>query len=542
MATRSCRIGIHGRTTAFEPADFQLVQSAQLETILLRGDSDPDIFERLKKENPQLEITTQLYDQSLFNSATTPSDSAFIHQSLIQLDNLIPYSQRFVVLDQPNHASRRFGWGAAHNDATAFNSWFLTVYEQLKAAHPNAEFGFPGLAMPSYLHNDHWWLKACAEAIEQADFLGLHCTWQTPSRGSYFHLDESFGQSYRAYHRQFPHKIIEVVFCANTNIENNIPISQQMVALEYQEWLEEAFRYPYLRAVHFYTMSSAQPGNDHFFAWRSEDGDFKPYVDLLAQLNRPPLSKATGGFFEPNPRLLPKQTRPAPEPRSMPEPPKLKPQSQTQQQAPAPHSQTQATAVRQNTPRQAESAAQTQQNEAAARPAGSRIPAPDLINTADILPRHPERRYPTRLLTDIRSLIIHHTAVPSNLPTVKLAEYYVNQRHWPAIGYHFIVHSEGLIEQCNPLSHISFHCGEQNEIGIGVALAGNFINGNLPSEAQLEAAGHLIAWLLDMLALDEGVIFGHQELAHTVSPGDEWAEGATWRNDLFTLLDAWQVE
>jgi hypothetical protein len=94
--------------------------------------------------------------------------------------NLKPYCTKFHVCNEPNHVERYEGWGPTDDDARSFNAWFQETYRRLKDAHPWASIGFPGLALGEHSHRERTWLKLCRPAVEMADWLGVHCYWQTP--------------------------------------------------------------------------------------------------------------------------------------------------------------------------------------------------------------------------------------------------------------------------------------------------------------------------------------------------------------------------
>jgi hypothetical protein len=181
------------------------------------------------------------------------------------------------------------GWGATDDDARDFNSWFLEVYSRLKDAHPWASIGFPGLALPHFGHRDWEWLEICRPAIQRADWLGVHCYWQTPPGQAPQFMHEALGMNFRHYHDVYPNKILEILECGNSNIQNNYPISDEAIAEEYVQWLQEVFKYPYVNSASFFILSSQDAQNWGFFSWRTEDGAVKPVVWRVKDMFRPEL-------------------------------------------------------------------------------------------------------------------------------------------------------------------------------------------------------------------------------------------------------------
>lgn len=147
--------------------------------------------------------------------------------------------------------------------------------------------------------------------------------------------------------------------------------------------------------------------------------------------------------------------------------------------------------------------------------------------------------YPTRELKQIERIIIHHTAVNTDLSAQDIARYHVEHNHWPGIGYHFLVHQNRLVDWCNDLRTVSYHAGKKgdeqiqgisvnNWSSIGICLSGNFIEGRLPTPQQLLATRVLIA-LLEYYLGRRLKVLGHQDLGGTCCPGDAWGD---WRKQL----------
>jgi N-acetyl-anhydromuramyl-L-alanine amidase AmpD/cell division protein FtsB len=159
------------------------------------------------------------------------------------------------------------------------------------------------------------------------------------------------------------------------------------------------------------------------------------------------------------------------------------------------------------------------------------IAPPAIRDITATLPRHATNKYSTRALSAITTLAIHHSAASGEIPPQNVASYHV-RRDWPGIGYHFYIMSDGTIYQCNRLETISYHVGYANDYTVGICLAGRFMDGATPPEAQLAAATHLAAYLLQKLNVKPENIRGHKELPQTATacPGSDWLEGKRWKD------------
>lgn len=177
------------------------------------------------------------------------------------------------------------------------------------------------------------------------------------------------------------------------------------------------------------------------------------------------------------------------------------------------------------------------------------IPQPAMRVVMDQLPKHPTLRYERRPLSQITHLAIHHTATPPTVNPARIAELHVSpdssrgKEAWPGIGYHYFVHADGSIDQTNHLEAASYHVHRHNVYSVGIVFAGSFMNGKIPTSAQLRAGGHLVAWLMQELNIPLARIWGHREFPDntTVCPGSEWTLGNRWRDLLFERIEQIQA-
>ncbi len=177
------------------------------------------------------------------------------------------------------------------------------------------------------------------------------------------------------------------------------------------------------------------------------------------------------------------------------------------------------------------------------------VPKPSMRTVIDQLPRHPTLRYEKRSLSQITHLAVHHTAAPSALGPLRIAELHIQadsgrgKESWPGIGYHFFVHADGSIEQTNALETVCFHVYRHNQYSVGIVFAGSFMNGKIPTSAQLRSGAHLVAWLMQELKVPLARVWGHREFPEniTVCPGSEWTQGNRWRDLLFERVEQVQA-
>ncbi len=312
--TRTCKIGVHGRNDFdFHDLDYQVIRDSKVETVKMMSQSQPKVFAHIKEINPNIEIITRLHIGG-FGERHHPEPTKYVNEAQQVMAQLQPYCQKFQIANEPNHAATYEGWGPTEADAHDFNGWFIEVYDRLKNIHPWASYGFPGLAVPDFLHHDRIWLDVCRPAIEKADWLGCHSYWQTPPDGRPSGIfNEAFGLTFKYYHEAYPDKVLEILECGNSNIQQNPPwpISEDDIAREYEDWLNEVFKYPYINSAAFFILSSPDQKNWDFFTWRREDGRVKPVVPRIGNMARPPLVPVSIRQPQPTP-----QPEPAPTPQS----------------------------------------------------------------------------------------------------------------------------------------------------------------------------------------------------------------------------------
>ncbi|OQA38711.1 MAG: N-acetylmuramoyl-L-alanine amidase [Chloroflexi bacterium ADurb.Bin325] len=163
--------------------------------------------------------------------------------------------------------------------------------------------------------------------------------------------------------------------------------------------------------------------------------------------------------------------------------------------------------------------------------AGSlKTPPPEINDIVDKLPRHATLKYDTRPRSKITHIAIHHSAAPANVTAERIAAYHV-ANDWPGMGYHFYVQPDGVINQTNRLETVSYHVYNNNAYSVGISVAGNFMNGVIPTQKQIEQVGHLVAWLMQELNIPLANVMGHKEFPQnaTACPGSDWSAGQSWK-------------
>jgi hypothetical protein len=662
MATRSARVGVHGRNDywqcRFEESDYHLIREARIEHVKMMISDQaarPEVlrnaveaYKRLREINPDMDFVVRLFDAEVKDSRH-PTPQVFANRFspiMNKLHDECPYVVKFEILNEPNHIGGIGGWGPEADKARDFSRWFLETYDLLKATCPWASLGFPGLAIPHGPEPglDLDWIELCRNAVERSDWLGVHCYWQNPTYTERNHMADFWGLRFKAYHKKFPGKVIEITEFGNSNGQSNYPVEPAKIAQEYVDYYQELFNYPYINSAASFIMSSLDTTwGDQGFTWRKESGEFWPVVRLVGAMERLPLVSAvtwlmaqlrrevqglrqqttasgtTIAQLQQEVQGLRQQTTASgttiaqlqqevqglrqQAAASQATIAQLQREAQgLRQQATASQTtiaqlQREAQGLRQQATGSQATIAQLQREAQGLRQQAATsqatiaqlrrqvdklrqqlaiattstpvttsvvttppppavttpvVPSPPVTPSAVIAPpmedittrlrRHPVKHFDRRPLDQIKYLVIQHSVLPGNFPPEKIADFLVEKKQWPGIGYHFYITSDGTIYWTNDLETVCYFAGsnvQHNPLGVCICFAGNFTT-EVPTNAQLSSGGKLLAFLIQDLHLPMGSIRGHKEFVVTQSPGNQWDGGQKWKDMLLAKVRAAQ--
>jgi len=552
MAKHRTRVGLHARNDILFPeADYRLVRKARIETIKMMSFTDISVYRRLLRENPGIEFIVRLYDDRLrYDSRPAPAD--FAAKMVPIINRLKPYVTKFEIHNEPNHAEGVEAWGSSDQQARSFRSWYLQALPALKEACPWAKFGFPGLA-PNSPHRDLEWLDICRDAVLASDWLGCHCYWQYGNM-----MKDDWGLRFKLYHERFPNMPIEITEFGDST--PNLP--REQIAKQYARYYQELNRYPYLGSASAFIASSPDP-KWVLFVWMKEGGEMLPVVQAVSTMKR--IAVDSSGFItgEPGEGAEPAE-------RTFPETGKTVrgsfleffnqygldicgfPITDQIEEAGMPSQYFQRLALEESKPgkvrlkligtetwksRQRIAQLRARIEELRSLPvSGLGLAQPDIKDIVAELPTHATQRYPTRKLTEINQIVIHHTGTSPTITPQRLAEYQVRRMGKPGITYHFVITADGAIYQVNRLETVSDHAFSRNQDSVGICFTGNF-GKVIPTTAQIEAGGKLCAWLLSRLRLSTKSIVGLGEFVNTQSPGRQWLKGQRWKDKLLAKVE-----
>ena len=125
----------------------------------------------------------------------------------------------------------------------------------------------------------------------------------------------------------------------------------------------------------------------------------------------------------------------------------------------------------------------------------------------------------------LREIIVHCTATPKGRPVSKadLYKWHVKERGWSDIGYHYMVHLDGKVEKCRPLSKVGAHVAGHNRGTIGIVYVGGTDADDVKKGRDTRTNAQRVALEELMLTLLEKYpsikrISGHNDYANKACP------------------------
>lgn len=156
----------------------------------------------------------------------------------------------------------------------------------------------------------------------------------------------------------------------------------------------------------------------------------------------------------------------------------------------------------------------------------------NIVDLIGKLQTHPAKKYPTRALSSIQYLVLHHAAGPENQTPQEIARFHVETRDYPGIAYHYIVDATGQVYKVQRATTITWCVHKQNTKSLCVCLIGNR-EVNPISDAQYVAAVDLFRQLRQGYTVPLDHVRGHREMPGqaTACPG-KFISLATFREDV----------
>lgn len=159
-----------------------------------------------------------------------------------------------------------------------------------------------------------------------------------------------------------------------------------------------------------------------------------------------------------------------------------------------------------------------------------------ITNLINKLPWHPTKKWGTRTVSKIKKIIVHQELGEAEIENVN--NYHIKKNHISADGcphfcYHYGIRKDGEVVQANELTHVTWHCANQNTVSVGIMLVGNFngtgydLGTSEPTKEQIKSLEELVKYLQDQLKLTNQDIYGHYHFGKPACPGhtlQKWVE------------------
>ena len=121
----------------------------------------------------------------------------------------------------------------------------------------------------------------------------------------------------------------------------------------------------------------------------------------------------------------------------------------------------------------------------------------------------------------IDKIIVHCLATPEghDYSVDQVRQWHVKDRNFADIGYHYLIHLDGTVEEGRPVDKIGAHCTGQNAHSIGVVYAGGCDKDNTPKDTRTPSQRNALRSLVDYLRRKYGAtVHGHYEFAAKLCP------------------------
>ena len=119
------------------------------------------------------------------------------------------------------------------------------------------------------------------------------------------------------------------------------------------------------------------------------------------------------------------------------------------------------------------------------------------------------------------AIVIHHAGMTRNEDMTTRAIHKLHlDNGWAGVGYHFVVHKNGVIEHARPIERVGAHAYKHNLYTVGICMTGNLDIG-VPTIEQTLSTEKLVAALCQTYDIipSTTTIVGHRDLCDTACPG-----------------------
>lgn len=293
----------HGAVT---PADLDVIRQARLEALKLRAIVNPASDLAIYRDLGIHTFLAQMLSPEPSERLTSPQE--FVDYFAPAIEEYVRAGVRDIeVHGKPNRPDR--GYGISWQSAPAFGEWFVRVAQVLKATFgPQLRAGFPGLSPPPPRQpgpapavSAAAFLSACADAVEEADFVCCHVYWD--SVAGMREVDGGL-RFIRQYLEPFPTKPLVISEFSNVDVnDSSVAKGDQYAELYFTcaqfdecryDWPWYQAFWPRVQAAYAFILRSPDPAYASQ-VWADADGQPQPAVARVAA--RASLPKSTAMRF-----------------------------------------------------------------------------------------------------------------------------------------------------------------------------------------------------------------------------------------------------
>ncbi len=238
------------------PDELSAVAASRVEAFKVLTLPDPGENKQLIRDllNVQkgLFIVARLFFQIDLDNKPRFSPQNFVETVLVGMNALYEAGVRyFEVHNEPNHPNEGMGWN--WNSGAEFGAWFAQTADILRQRFPEVKFGFPGLSPQPNVPD---FLDGATPYIARADWVGIHCYWQTVDQPPYPMVADNAGMYWRGFRTRYPGKLLMITEFSN----NSAGVDSGEKGRQYARYFQTLRNEPGLGAAFAFALN--WPGQD----------------------------------------------------------------------------------------------------------------------------------------------------------------------------------------------------------------------------------------------------------------------------------------
>lgn len=215
-------------------SELAAVAASRVEAFKLLTLADPDENRQLVRDllhvRQGLFLVARLFFQIDLDNKPRFSPQIFVETVLSGLNALYESGVRyFEVHNEPNHPNEGMGWN--WNGGAEFGAWFGQTVDILRQRFPDGKFGFPGLSPQPNVPD---FLDGAAPFVARADWVGVHCYWQTVDQPPFPMVADNAGMYWRGFQARFPDKLLMITEFSNNSASVNLADKGRQYARYFQ--------------------------------------------------------------------------------------------------------------------------------------------------------------------------------------------------------------------------------------------------------------------------------------------------------------------